>query len=283
MMPIFTSLLRAIASQLHLRMLLLTLLPLLIGLGLWGLLLWQGLQPLIDQLHQWFSDYSLFRGAGERLDAWGLSAIRTLMVPLLAMWLLLPLMILSALFLVVLLSMPAIARHVATNFHPQLVMRHGGSFAGSLWVSLSSFAMFLIIWLVTLPLNLVPLFALFIQPLLWGWLTSRVMAYDALADFADADERRAILNRQRWSLLTIGVVTGSLGAVPSLLWLGGAVSIILFPLLAALAIWLYLLVFVFSGLWFQHYCLDALARLRSIPIAANDPGRIIDLNQRGAD
>jgi len=283
MMPIFTSLLRAIASQLHLRMLLLTLLPLLIGLGLWGLLLWQGLQPLIDQLHQWFSDYSLFRGAGERLDAWGLSAIRTLMVPLLAMWLLLPLMILSALFLVVLLSMPAIARHVATNFHPQLVMRHGGSFAGSLWVSLSSFAMFLIIWLVTLPLNLVPLFALFIQPLLWGWLTSRVMAYDALADFADADERRAILNRQRWSLLTIGVVTGSLGAVPSLLWLGGAVSIILFPLLAALAIWLYLLVFVFSGLWFQHYCLDALARLRSIPIAANDPGRIIDINQRGAD
>jgi len=278
MMPFFTSFLRAIASQLHFRMLLLTLLPLLIGLGLWGLLLWQGLQPLIDQLHQWFSDYSLFRGVGERLDAWGLSAIRTLMVPLLAMWLLLPLMILSALILVVLLSMPAIARHVAANFHPQLVMRHGGSFAGSLWVSLSSFTAFLIIWLITLPLNLVPLFALCIQPLLWGWLTSRVMAYDALADFADADERRAILKQQRWSLLAIGVVTGSLGAVPGLLWLGGVVSVILFPLLAALAIWLYLLVFVFSGLWFQHYCLDALSRLRSIPMNADDPGRIIDIN-----
>jgi fatty acid desaturase len=104
------------------------------------------------------------------------------------------------------------------------------------------------------------------------------MAYDALADFADADERRAILNRQRWSLLAIGVVTGSLGAVPGLLWLGGVVSVILFPLLAALAIWLYLLVFVFSGLWFQHYCLDALARLRSIPLNADDPGRIIDIN-----
>ena len=43
MMPLFTALLRAIASQLHFRMLLLTLLPLLVGLGLWGLLLWQGL------------------------------------------------------------------------------------------------------------------------------------------------------------------------------------------------------------------------------------------------
>ena len=244
MMPLFTSLLRAIASQLHIRMLLMTLLPLLIGLVLWGLLLWLGLQPLIDQLHQWFSDYSLFREVGERMDAWGLSAIRTLMVPLLAMWLLLPLMILSALLLVVLLSMPAIARHVAANHYPQLVMRHGGSFAGSLWISLSSFAVFLIIWLVTLPLNLVPLFALCIQPLLWGWLTSRVMAYDALADFADSDERRAILNQQRWPLLAIGVATGSLGAIPGLLWLGGVVSVILFPLLAALAIWLYLLVFV---------------------------------------
>jgi fatty acid desaturase len=104
------------------------------------------------------------------------------------------------------------------------------------------------------------------------------MAYDALADFADADERRAILNRQRWPLLAIGVATGSLGAIPGLLWLGGVVSVILFPLLAALAIWLYLLVFVFSGLWFQHYCLDALGRLRSTPMSADDPGRIIDIN-----
>jgi hypothetical protein len=278
MTPLFTSLFRALFSQLHIRMLLLTLLPLVIGLGLWGLLLWQGLQPLIDQIHQWFSQYSLFQSVGSTLDAWGLSAIRSVMVPLLAMWLLLPLMILSALVLVSALAMPAIGRHVATHHYPQLEMRQGGSFAGSVWVSVSSFIVFLVIWLLTLPLNLVPLFALFIQPLLWGWLTSRVMAYDALADFADHEERRAILARQRWPLLAIGVATGSLGAIPGLLWLGGVISVILFPLLAALAIWLYLLVFVFSGLWFQHYCLDALARLRSTPLSADHPGRIIDIN-----
>ena len=278
MTPLFTSLFRALFSQMHIRMLLLTLLPLVIGLSLWGLLLWQGLQPLIDQIHQWFSQYSLFQSVGSTLDAWGLSAIRSVMVPLLAMWLLLPLMILSALVLVSALAMPAIGRHVALNHYPQLEMRHGGSFAGSVWISVSSFILFLVIWLVTLPLNLVPLFALFIQPLLWGWLTSRVMAYDALADFADHEERRAILARQRWPLLAIGVATGSLGAIPGLLWLGGVISVILFPLLAALAIWLYLLVFVFSGLWFQHYCLDAVARLRSTPVSADHPGRIIDIN-----
>jgi hypothetical protein len=53
-----------------------------------------------------------------------------------------------------------------------------------------------------------------------------------------------------------------MGAAPTLLWLGGALSVILFPLLAGVSIWLYVLVFTFSGLWFQHYALEALARLR---------------------
>lgn len=277
MTSLATSLYRALLSQLHPRMLLLTLLPFLIAVVLWGVALWVGLQPLIDQLHAWFADYGLFRAAGEMLDSLGLSAVRALLVPLLAMWLLLPFMIVTALVLVGTFAMPAIARHVGQRYYPQLRQRHGGSLAGSLWVSLTSFAGFIVFWLLTLPLNLVPMLALFVQPLLWGWLAYRVMSYDALADYADRDERRAIVQRQRWPLLVIGIVSGSLGAAPGLLWLGGVASVIFFPLLAAAAIWLYLLIFVFSGLWFQFYCLDALARLRSVAPAAADPERIIDL------
>jgi hypothetical protein len=103
-----------------------------------------------------------------------------------------------------------------------------------------------------------------IQPVLWGWLTYRVMAYDALADHADAEERKTILRRHRWQLLTIGVITGAMGAAPTLLWLGGALSVIFFPVLAAGAIWLYVLVFVFTGLWFQHYCMHALRQHRAM-------------------
>ncbi len=253
-----------------------TVLPFALALALWGLALWQGLQPLIDQLHVWFSDYGLFRQSGEILDAMGLSTLRTLLVPLIAMWLLLPFMIVTALLLVGVLAMPSIANHVGRHYYPQLERRHGGSFAGSVWVSLSSFIVFLIAWLVTLPLNLVPLFALIVQPLLWGWLTCRVMAYDALADFADKEELIMLRASQRFPLLVMGVVTGSLGAAPGLLWLGGVVSVIFFPVLAAISIWLYLLIFVFSGLWFQHYCLDALARMRSTFTGSTDPDRIID-------
>lgn len=277
MITLATSLYRALLSQMHPRMLLLTLLPLVLAITLWGVVLWLGLQPLIDRLHAWFADYGLFRAAGEMLDSLGLSGVRTLLVPLLAMWLLLPFMIVSALLLVGLFAMPAIARHVGQRHYPQLQQRHGGSLAGSLGVTLSSFGAFIVLWLLTLPLNLVPLFALLIQPLLWGWLSYRVMSYDALADYADRNERRAIVQRERWPLLAIGVTTGSLGAVPGLLWLGGVASVIFFPVLATLAIWLYLLVFVFSGLWFQYYCLDALARLRSVPLSAADPAIIIDL------
>jgi hypothetical protein len=258
-------------------MLLLTLLPFIVALGVWGVALWLGLQPLIDQLQAWFSDYGLFRWTGDMLDSLGLASLRTLLVPLIAMWLLLPLMVLSALMLVNLMAMPVIATYVSDRFYPQLERREGGSIKASMWLSFSSFVIYLLAWLIVLPLNLVPLFAVLVQPLLWGWLTARVMAYEALSSFADEHEL-FIIRKQQFPLLMIGVVTGSLGAAPGLLWLGGVVSVIFFPVFAAAAIWMYLLIFVFSGLWFQFYCLDSLAGLRNTPIVDLDSTRVIDIN-----
>ena len=263
MIPLISSFARALWSQMHIRMLLLTIFPFIIALALWGIALWLVLQPLIDMLQSLFADYALFRATSDLLESTGLGAIKAILVPLLAMWMLLPLMIMTALVLVGVMAMPTITRHVGSRHYPQLEQRHGGSLAGSLWIAGASFAVFAVVWLLTLPLNFIPLFALIVQPLLWGWLASRVMAYDALAGYADANERLAILRTHRWPLLAIGVATGSLGAIPGLLWLGGVASVIFFPILAGLSIWLYLLVFVFSGLWLQHYCLEALARLRS--------------------
>ena len=276
-MTVFTSFFRALMAQLHPRMLLLTLLPFIVALGVWGVALWLGLQPLIDQLQAWFSDYGLFRWTGDMLDSLGLASLRTLLVPLIAMWLLLPLMVLSALLLVNVMAMPVIANYIGDRFYPQLKRREGGSIKASLWLSFSSFVIYLFAWLIVLPLNLVPLFAVLVQPLLWGWLTARVMSYEALSSFADEHEL-TLIRKQQFPLLIIGVVTGSLGAAPGLLWLGGVVSVIFFPIFAAAAIWMYLLIFVFSGLWFQFYCLESLAGLRNVPIVDADPTRIIDIN-----
>jgi hypothetical protein len=257
-----TSFVRALLSQLHFRMLLLTVLPFVLSLLVWGVTLWLGLQPMIDWLHGWFVDNNLFQAAASVLGWFGLGAIKTVLVPLVAMWLLLPLMVVTALLFVGVMAMPAIAAHVSTRQYSQLARLRGGSLAGSLSASLGAFLIFTVLWLVTLPLNAVPLLAFVVQPALWGWLTYRVMAYDALAEHASAAERRALMRAHRWPLLAIGIAAGAMGAAPTLLWLGGALSVILFPLLAGVSIWLYVLVFVFSGLWFQHYALEALARLR---------------------
>ena len=262
MQLVVTSFGRALLSQLHFRMLLLTVLPFVLSLLLWGLVLWLGLQPMIDWLHAWFVDNNLFQAAASVLGWFGLGTVKPVLVPLIAMWLLLPLMVVTALIFVGAIAMPAIVRHVSTRHYPQLVRLRGGSLAGSLSMSLGSFLVFAGLWLVTLPLNAVPPLAFVVQPALWGWLTYRVMAYDALAEHASVDERRSLMRAHRWPLLAIGIAAGAMGAAPTLLWLGGALSVILFPLLAGVSIWLYVLVFVFSGLWFQHYTLAALERLR---------------------
>jgi len=91
-----------------------------------------------------------------------------------------------------------------------------------------------------------------------------VMGYDTLAEHASADERALLLARHRKQLLLIGMVSGAAGALPGIVWFGGLVlSVVLFPFLAAISVWLYVLIFIFTGLWFQYYALQALADLRA--------------------
>lgn len=271
---------KALLSQLHFRMLMLTVMPFVLSVVIWGIALWLGLQPMIDWIQAYFADNDGFRTAGDILGWFGLGALKTVLVPLIAMWVLLPLMILTALIFVGTMAMPSITRHVASRDYPELEERKGGSLWGSVWISAVSFIVFIGLWLVTLPLNAIPPLAFIVQPALWGWLTYRVMAYDALAEHASERERRDIMQIHRWPLLLIGAIAGAMGAAPTVLWLGGALSVILFPLLAGVSIWLYVLVFVFSGLWFQHYCLDALARYRiaNLPVAAIPPQELKDIN-----
>ena len=147
---------RAVLSQLHVRMLLLTLLPFVLSLLVWGLVLWLSLQPLIDWTLGFFMEHDGFHVADGVLSWLGLGAIKAVIVPLLAMWVLLPLMILTALIFVGTLAMPAIIRHVASRRYPDLERRRGGSLWGTLGISLWSFVVFLFLWLVTLPLSVVP-------------------------------------------------------------------------------------------------------------------------------
>ena len=133
----------------------------------------------------------------------------------------------------------------------------------------------LLLLVLSLPLWFIPPLVLVLPPLIWGWLTYKVMSYDVLAAHASADERRQLLREQRWPLLAIGVVTGYLGAAPSLLWAVSAAALVLAPLLVVVSVWLYTLVFAFAALWFAHFALAALQRLRQQAGAQGETAALI--------
>ncbi|MEO5736896.1 MAG: EI24 domain-containing protein, partial [Variovorax sp.] len=150
----------------------------------------------------------------------------------------------------------------------------------SVWWSVSATAIALLALLLSMPLWLIPPLVLILPPLIWGWLTYRVMAFDAMAEHASVPERRAIFKRHRTSLLTIGIISGYLSAAPAVVWASGLLFAAAFVVLVPIAIWIYTLVFAFSSLWFTHYCLSALEQLRGGErrVAPSD-GSVVSLNQ----
>jgi len=118
-----------------------------------------------------------------------------------------------------------------------------------------------------------------VPPLIWGWLGYRVFSFDALAEHADAQERQQLLREHRVQLLGMGLVTGYLGAAPAAIWAFGVMAVALAPVLVLVSIWLYMLVFAFSTLWFTHYVLAALQQQRqrqAPPSSDNDPVNQVD-------
>lgn len=253
---------RAFASQFHIKMMMLTLLPFLVSAALCGFALWLGLQPLSDWIYHTFLLNHGFEFSNKVLDYFHLDSLKAVIVPFVAMWLFLPLIIVTTLIFVGILGVPFIVRHVGKRHYSALQKKRGGSFWGSLRTYIWCFFIFIILWALTLPLLLIPPVVFVVHAVLWGWLTYRMMAYDALSDYASRQEIDDILARHRWSLLLIGTVTGAISSVPTLLWFGGILSVIFFPILAACSVWLYSLIFVFTALWFQYFCLESLKRYR---------------------
>ncbi|MBY0408600.1 MAG: EI24 domain-containing protein [Burkholderiaceae bacterium] len=201
------------------------------------------------------------------LEGWGLSDVTSVIAPLMVVLSVTPVLVMVSLFTVAVLMTPALVSLVAARRFPHLDRKNGGSFLASVVWQVSSTVLALIALVVSMPLWLVPPLVLVLPPLIWGWLTFRVMAFDALAEHASKQERQELFRRHRSSLLGIGILTGYLGAAPALVWASGVIFAAAFFVLIPLAIWIYTLVFAFSSLWFAHFSLDALQGLRAETLA----------------
>jgi hypothetical protein len=175
---------RAVAYCLHPRVIALSFLPLLImgvlSLGV-GYFYWDA---AVDWVFLRLESWGLLKSVWDWLQSMGAGNLKTVVAPLVVIFAITPVVVVLSLLIVALLMAPALVSLVAQRRFPELERKKGGSLlAGVLW-SLGSTLLALVALLVSIPLWLVPPLILILPPLIWGWLTYRVMTYDVLAEHA---------------------------------------------------------------------------------------------------
>jgi Etoposide-induced protein 2.4 (EI24) len=205
---------RGCVSQLHPRMLGLLVWPFLVSLIIWALSAWLFWDPLIEWLKSsWMLGNRFVLFAGGWLAPLGISDLSGGLARGVAILLLLPVILASAMTAIAVFAMPIVTRHLSASHYPTLVRK--GSF--SLWANLAnallSISVFVCGYLLTLPLWFIPPLALVVPWLWWGWLTARMMRFDSLVEHADPDERNLLIGRYKREYLALGLAVAALNVV----------------------------------------------------------------------
>ena len=276
---VFKSFGMALVGTMHPRILWLSLRPFLIVSVLWGCLIWLTWTPALEALST-FLTTSIFTSWIQDGLIWaGFENARAWIAPLFFVMLIIPLITISLLVFIAFSTVPSIVKIACRQPQYQdLECKRGGGFFGSLIYSLWSALICLALVMLTLPVWWGPPLVAVLPPLLWGWLTMRLMSYDVLAKHASSEERDLLLQKYRWPLLCMGIASGMLGAVPTFFWATSALALVLFPIVSFVALWIYSLIFVFAALWFSYFLLDALKQLRQeeLDTALTVQSRIVD-------
>lgn len=242
MNEISKALIRAFASLLHPRMLLLMLWPLAIALALWLGLAFAFWSQAAAWLRLQFDQSAV---VGWAISVWPLTMIATHLAWILLVLLFLPLVLVTAVLIIGVFAMPAMVKHVAEQSYSQLDRRQGGGFAGSLWNGVAALAWFGLLLVLSLPLWLLPPLWPLLTIALFGYLNQRVFRYDALAEHASGWEMQTLIRRYRGELFLLGIAIALFGMIPILGFFAP----------------------VYGGLAFIHYCLARVAQLRDEPVA----------------
>ena len=241
MNAILNALARALVSLMHPRMLWLMVWPVLVALGIWltlAALYWSEAARWIDfQLHQW----PVYEWT---VSIWPLTLVAAWFGWLLLLLLFVPAVLITAVLIISVVSMPAMAAHVGERDYPGLARRKGGTLAGSVWNAVAALVLFALFFAVSLPLWLVPPLWPVLPVVLFGYFNQRVFRYDALAEHATPAEIAELIRRNGSELFLLGVALALIGHIPLVGFL--------MP--------------VYGGLAFIHYGLARLGELRSEPI-----------------
>ncbi|HQU79802.1 MAG TPA: EI24 domain-containing protein [Azonexus sp.] len=218
--------------------------PAVVSLVLWIFLALRGLGVMVEWLlgHQPMT----------LLIGWGIAWLATLLAYMGAWMAIFACAYLTASLLAAIVIMPLLLKHLAETDYRDVAPMGKDSFVAAAVNSVVASILFVIGWLLTLPLWIIPGLSLVLPLLLMAWYNRRTFAYDALSLHATADEWEQLRPQTRGPMFMLGLTMALLAHVPLI----G----LLVPALAALS--------------FIHYGLEALRRSRGGAVVSIEGERI---------
>ena len=211
--------------------------PAVVSLVLWIFLALRGLGVMVEWLlgHQPMT----------LLIGWGIAWLATLLAYMGAWMAIFASAYLTASLLAAIVIMPLLLKHLAETDYRDVAPMGKDSFVAAAVNSVGASILFVVGWLLTLPLWIIPGLSLVLPLLLMAWYNRRTFAYDALSMHATEAEWMALRPTTKRPMFMLGLTMALLAHVP--------VLGLLVPALAALS--------------FVHYGLEALRRSRGGAVA----------------
>ncbi len=138
-----------------------------------------------------------------------------------------PLVFLTALLITAIFAMPALIKLVAERHYPELVRECRASLMANIVNALVAIAIFVLIWVVSLPLwlfgvgFLIPLVAV-------SYLNQRLFRFDALSEHATQTERETLFKQYQGKWWALGVMTALLQFLPLVNLIAPVVTALIF-------------------------------------------------------
>lgn len=199
MLTVFT---RSFRDFLHFRILMLSFLPILGAALFWGGVLFLFAEQINALLLGWMSRIPLVD------TEWAVDAVE-LIGGLVVFY---QLMIATAVMIVGLIADGVVDRINLRRY--QLVKNGFGTLSGSIWTSLKSNLLFILLFVLFLPLVFVPVLNIVVQLWLWMLLIKKPLFYDSVAMYASPEEYRQLIQAQRGKSFLLTLVSASLFLIP---------------------------------------------------------------------
>ncbi|MGB8338967.1 MAG: EI24 domain-containing protein [Burkholderiales bacterium] len=236
MQTITEALLRALRDLMQPRIIGLIVWPVLLALVLWGGLALFFRASLYGWLQHWLAGY----GVSGTYFGISFGWLGDTLAVVLFFALLIPLINITALLITSTFAMPLLLRFVGERDYADLEIKRGGNTWGSVWNALIGVSIFCVLWIITLPLWLIPPLAVVLPILLSAYLNQKLFGYDALAEHASEPEYKTLVQQTRSNLWLLAILVAFIQFIP--------LANFIAP--------------VFMGLAFIHYALTRLRLLR---------------------